>query len=645
MSIDISAGANDKEVISEVNDLFKIVLIIGSDIELTSYVQELFKQKGFLLIGDGKRRISELDLSQLKGKVDKNTRIYISVHGVSEEGVHIIDSNLNEYRTRDLLTKLATYNPNTPLTVYLNACYAGAAAPDVVVLPEGSTLIAYGTSDATTVKFISTKTILWSINNTNVGDPIQAFIRNFAYTVQTATVSINTKNGIFNHAMELPEHILSNPNEIVEYLELERSKFIEAYDLKFGTKTNKAELPAIRMEDAIEWRNYNLIYLASANDKRLIEALKTRQAAFADYVNFTLIDVNIKTGNGYTALLIAAQNGNDRMVEALLGVNNIDVNTRDYEERTALILAVYKRRYTTVTTLLKSPTIDVNTRDKNGYTALIYASQMGDFLAVVILLMSSGIDINVGNNDGNTALALAAAMGHSDIVVVLLKSHNIDVNARNSEEYTVLMCAVLKGHSDIVAILLKSPNIDVNARNSNGYTALEIAVYKGYPNIVEALLKVHDINIDAEDGYMVLRVALDKDNVDVIAALIASGKLKDDYFALISKSDVTWGDLLGLEKETIKLLISQEAMAAYKTGLLSFHELIALNPQQIEEFISVTSTTPYEFVKKEIQYISFLQKLSDTTGKQLLHTGSVDMCPAYLEYDVEGKVKVEDNHY
>ena len=86
------------------------------------------------MIGDGYKRLSHLDLTVLKGKINDSTIINIYAHGLTDGKSHEMDNMV----TKELLEKIAKIatdngNNNIALQVNLFSCYGGAAAPDVIV--------------------------------------------------------------------------------------------------------------------------------------------------------------------------------------------------------------------------------------------------------------------------------------------------------------------------------------------------------------------------------------------------------------------------------------------------------------------------------------------------------------------------------
>jgi ankyrin repeat protein len=113
-----------------------------------------------------------------------------------------------------------------------------------------------------------------------------------------------------------------------------------------------------------------------------------------DILAYTLVDVNARNEDGWTALMWAAHMGNEKVVELLLN----------------------------------HPGIDVNLQNESGWTALMYGAFWGKEKSVELLLNHPGIDDNLRRNDGQIALVIAADQKKTKCVE-LIKQH-----IKNKEE-------------------------------------------------------------------------------------------------------------------------------------------------------------------------------------------------------------------
>ena len=126
-------------------------------------------------------------------------------------------------------------------------------------------------------------------------------------------------------------------------------------------------------------------------------------------------DINVKDGNGLTALHHAFIKGYPKLVDRLLSHQAIEVNLQDESGLTALHYAVKARFPEGVEALLAHEGIDVNLQDESGMTALHYAVKGRFPQAVEWLLGREDIDIEVEDKDGVTAVALANQLGYTEL--------------------------------------------------------------------------------------------------------------------------------------------------------------------------------------------------------------------------------------
>jgi excisionase family DNA binding protein len=128
-----------------------------------------------------------------------------------------------------------------------------------------------------------------------------------------------------------------------------------------------------------------------------------------------------------------------------------DVNARSNDEWTPLMLATIKGHTSMIEALLKNGA-DVNARNKKGWTALMFAVSMSDIEAMRILLMH-GANINARDREGKTALMQAACENNRESLKFLLEV-GADVRLKDLSGETALDLA-RKRKFDEVAKMLK----------------------------------------------------------------------------------------------------------------------------------------------------------------------------------------------
>jgi ankyrin repeat protein len=119
----------------------------------------------------------------------------------------------------------------------------------------------------------------------------------------------------------------------------------------------------------------------------------------------------------FSPLMIAANNGNDRVLRVLIKDGRADMDKRTGDGGHLIMLAA-----------------------KNGHAK------------VVQTLLDLGVDVNVRKKSGETSLFLAALEGHANVVEVLLKEKNVNLKAGRDD--TPLTVANWRQHEEVVQLLL-----------------------------------------------------------------------------------------------------------------------------------------------------------------------------------------------
>jgi hypothetical protein len=128
------------------------------------------------------------------------------------------------------------------------------------------------------------------------------------------------------------------------------------------------------------------------------------------------LDPNTVDAAGTTLMMTAAANGNEQLIEFLLGANANSLMSNRYGD-TALALAALNGHGNIVRRLLDSGT----PVDNAGWSALHYAAFNGHE-AIVRDLIDRGANLNARAPNYRTALMFAAANGHEAVVRLLLSA-------------------------------------------------------------------------------------------------------------------------------------------------------------------------------------------------------------------------------
>ena len=130
-------------------------------------------------------------------------------------------------------------------------------------------------------------------------------------------------------------------------------------------------------------------------------------------------DVNLSDSDGWTALHIAARNGNNDICRLLLSRPTIDVNVKNKWKSTPLMIAAGSGNLDVVELLLRHPRTQVDLQaEYYGRTALIEADKTGR----------------------NSALVEAIKNGHAHVATYLLRSGLVDFSDRDLRLQALICC-------------------------------------------------------------------------------------------------------------------------------------------------------------------------------------------------------------
>jgi len=203
-------------------------------------------------------------------------------------------------------------------------------------------------------------------------------------------------------------------------------------------------------------------------------------------------------------------------IERLL-VHQRDVDERTEDGRTALMLAAAEGDSNLVTVLLARGAA-VNATNLRGGTPLMYAATAGDEKSVGLLL-ARGAEINRRARNGWTALTLASARGAAPVVMQLL-ANGANPNIADIYGWTPLMRATQAGHVDVVKVLATATNMEINSTDDTGKTALHHAAEIGSRPIVDTLLAHGALtSIRDRDNRTAYDIARAADHANVASAL------------------------------------------------------------------------------------------------------------------------------
>ena len=285
---------------------------------------------------------------------------------------------------------------------------------------------------------------------------------------------------------------------------------------------------------------------ATANDLRLVQAARDRDAASVRALLAEGADVNATQPDGTTALHWAAH-WDDLDTADLLIRRDANVNAMNELGATPLWVSCVHGGAPMIERLLQAGA-DVNAALPSGETPLMTAARTG-IVEAVRALLNHGADVDaIELSRGQTALMWAVAQRHTDVAGLLIQ-HGADVRARSSIRrvivntgtaggdaqfegsmvvpedrggYTALLFAAR--HGDVAsARLLLDAGADANDTAPTGTSALVVAAHGGHTALGTFLLEQGADPNAADAGYTALHAAVLRGDDELLQALLAHG--------------------------------------------------------------------------------------------------------------------------
>ena len=236
-------------------------------------------------------------------------------------------------------------------------------------------------------------------------------------------------------------------------------------------------------------------------------------------------DVNATNHENQTALLLACEEGNTNIINALHNAG-ADPDIADVDGNTCFhyVARLYNDRKKAVQAVIDVGA-DVNATNHENQTALLLACEKGH-TNIINVLRNAGADPNIADIVGNTCLHYAARRyynGKEAVQAVI--DLGADVNATNHENETALLLACEKGNTNIINAL-RNAGADPNIADIVGNTCLHYAARKYYDSgkAVQSVIDVGvDVNATNHKNQTALLLACEKGNTNIINALRNAG--------------------------------------------------------------------------------------------------------------------------
>jgi uncharacterized protein len=249
--------------------------------------------------------------------------------------------------------------------------------------------------------------------------------------------------------------------------------------------------------------------------QELVEAARVGQIKRVQQIletDSTLADQADLSGN--TALMFAAKQGFDQVVELLLQ-QGVDPNRAGGKFAVTPLMLAASAGHVNVAQRLLAAGANPKTANADGSTALMAATLAGS-VETVNLLIAAEAEVNAIDRDGDSPLNIAILKNQPEIVRQLL-SAGADVSG------VPLLLVPAPGDVGLIEALI-SGGAAVDARDAEGNSLLLRAAELGYHQAIEPLLKAGaKIDIANQEGWTPLLAAAAAGHDRIIQQLLAAG--------------------------------------------------------------------------------------------------------------------------
>ncbi|MEA3461003.1 MAG: ankyrin repeat domain-containing protein [Bacteroidota bacterium] len=270
---------------------------------------------------------------------------------------------------------------------------------------------------------------------------------------------------------------------------------------------------------------------------------------------------NAKAEGGMTALMFAAESGNELMVKMLV-LNGADMELSYMEETTPLLIAVLNGHFDVVHFLLEKGA-DPDHQDIYHGSALLYAAAINNY-EIADLLLFYGASDTIRDRDGNTALMTAVYFGNTETSDVLLQN-GLDPDGADKQKNTPLMVAAQQGDLPMSSLLLEY-EAALERANKQNYTPLAHAIRFRQDSIAKLLIDSGaNVNHQIKKSKNLYDLARQQGNASTLKLMKNTGATTSPRPSF-SEFNLAWGNSFRNNEHMMQVRFS---MVDYKFGLFA----------------------------------------------------------------------------
>ncbi|OQE44088.1 hypothetical protein PENCOP_c002G00032 [Penicillium coprophilum] len=408
--------------------------------------------------------------------------------------------------------------------------------------------------------------------------------------------------------------------------------------LHIASKNGSAELARIlieyRKDASLEIRN-------EPTETPFLTAAENKHYEIAALLIDAGADINARHLDGRTALNLAVENGDLRLVEALIRKQK-DLSGFQNDSKDKALSAAAEKGNSEIFDILLEAGGNLESRSDDGQTALHFAARSGNCGIINSILDRKKPLVDEMDNFKKTPLLIAAENGRHDALTTLLES-GANVETQDDKQWTILHYAAKNGDLELVQRLLDLMPSLFDKRNNLGQTALVVAANEGQSSVVESLVKVaasHSESYGEDEKFAVLTIAASKGSLDLMKDILSESNQ-------LAKRQNESGDVLlfiaikSEQEDVVRFLLTENVDLSIKDGLGStlLHSatesgllktveyLLEKKPELINEKNTENETAlVIAFRKEDENVISLLLEnkanidVRDNDGRTMLHS-------------------------